>query len=183
MERSCRSRLLQLAMDAVVRAAHDKAPAELGRLRDEAAALQVRGGAFVTLHDPDGVRGCVGTTDFSRPLVWVVQEMATAAATRDPRFSPVEPRELPSLRLEISVLSKPEPIEDLEAVRVGRDGLIVEGCGRKGLLLPQVASQRDWDAERFAKSTCQKAGLEERAYLREDVQLFRFGAEVFGSAP
>ncbi len=182
MDRRCQPRLLQLAMDAVSRAARGEAPQPQSRHEDEATGVKERGGAFVTLHDPGGVRGCVGTTDFSRPLVWVVQEMAIAAATRDPRFCAVAPKELPSLRLEISVLSQPEPITDLESVRIGRDGLSVEGRGRKGLLLPQVAAQRDWDAERFARRTCEKAGLEEQAYLEEDVQLFRFGAEVFGSA-
>jgi AmmeMemoRadiSam system protein A len=138
------------------------------------------GAAFVTLHEKDGaVRGCVGTTVAVRPLVEVVSEMARSAALRDPRFPPVVPSEVNELHIEISVLGQPEPVRDLGEVEIGRHGLLIEGRGRRGLLLPQVASERDWVARTFAEQTCTKAGLDSDAYLDEDVALFRFEAEVF----
>ena len=138
------------------------------------------GAAFVTLHQKSGaVRGCVGTTLAIRPLVEVVSEMARAAALRDPRFPPVEPGEVHELEIEISVLGSPERVLDLVDVQIGRHGLLIEGRGRRGLLLPQVASERDWPASTFAEQTCSKAGLDNEAYLEEDVALYRFEAEVF----
>jgi AmmeMemoRadiSam system protein A len=105
--------------------------------------------------------------------------MARAAALRDPRFPPVMPEEVPELEIEISVLGLPEPVAHLEEVQIGRHGLLIEGRGRRGLLLPQVASERDWLASTFAEQTCSKAGLEMNAYLDEDVDLYKFEAEVF----
>jgi AmmeMemoRadiSam system protein A len=138
------------------------------------------GAAFVTLHEADGsVRGCVGTTVATKPLVEVVAEMARAAAMRDPRFDPVQPEEVPSLEIEVSVLEEPVRIESLDDVTIGTHGLLVEGRGRRGLLLPQVATERSFSKEAFAEQTCQKAGLDSDAYLSQDVELFRFGAEVF----
>lgn len=143
-------------------------------------SLFENGAAFVTLHEKDGaVRGCVGTTAAIRPLVEVVSEMARAAALRDPRFPPVLPAEVPELEIEISVLGLPEPVVDLADVEIGKHGLLIEGRGRRGLLLPQVASEREWLASTFAEQTCSKAGLDDDAYLDEDVDLYRFEAEVF----
>lgn len=105
--------------------------------------------------------------------------MARAAALRDPRFSPVMPAEVSSLEVEISVLEAPLRVKALDEVEIGRHGLLVVGRGCRGLLLPQVAEERGWDAPTFAEHTCKKAGLEPKAYEADDVVLYRFGAEVF----
>ncbi|MCK6551758.1 AmmeMemoRadiSam system protein A [Myxococcota bacterium] len=139
--------------------------------------------AFVSLHDPEGhVRGCVGTTAAVRPLADVVTEMAEAASLRDPRFPPVTPREVPGLEIEISVLDVPTKIHSLDDIVIGRDGLIVVGRGRRGLLLPQVAEEHGWDARTFVEHTCIKAGLPPTAFEAGDAELFRFGAEVFSES-
>jgi AmmeMemoRadiSam system protein A len=171
--------LLQVARQSVAAAAKGTDASATDDLPTELVLFE-HGAAFVTLHERDGaVRGCVGTTVAVRPLVEVVREMARAAALRDPRFPPVLPDEVQELEIEISVLGLPEPVAHLEEVQIGRHGLLIEGRGRRGLLLPQVASERDWLARTFAEQTCSKAGLDDHAYLEEDVLLYKFEAEVF----
>lgn len=102
-----------------------------------------------------------------------------AAALEDPRFQPVESGEVAQIDIEISVLGPVEEVEDPTAIEVGRDGLVVEQGSRRGLLLPQVATEWGWDRETFLAQTCLKAGLPADAWKR-GAQVFRFQAEVFG---
>ncbi len=179
LQPSCKQELLAHARRSVAAAAVEKRPpTPPGREVD--AALDRPSAAFVTLHDRTGhVRGCVGTTAFTKPLGAVVGEMARAASQRDPRFSPVRPEEVEDLRIEISVLSPPSLVGSIDEVEIGHHGLLVEGHGRRGLLLPQVARERAWDRATFAQETCRKAGLPSAAYLDDDVSLYCFMAEVF----
>ena len=142
-------------------------------------ALARRLGAFVTLRLDETLRGCIGCTDTDRPLAEVVARCAAAAAAEDSRFSPLSERELQAVVLEVSVLGPIEPLVDPDQVQVGRDGLIVEKGPRRGLLLPQVATEWGWDRETFLSQACVKAGLGPDAW-KSGAQLFRFEAEVFG---
>lgn len=153
---------------------------ELPRVFDE------RRGVFVTLtrYPSHALRGCIG---YPRPVLALRRALpraAVAAAVEDPRFPPVRPEELSRLAIEVSVLTVPVPIrarrpeELLAAVQVGRDGLIVEGWGTSGLLLPQVAAEEGWSAEEFLEGTCTKAGLPETAWRDPRVTVRRFEAEV-----
>jgi AmmeMemoRadiSam system protein A len=145
-------------------------------------ALDQPSGAFVTLTERDELRGCIGYPESEEPLARVVAQCAAAAAVSDPRFPPVEPDEVGHLHLEISVLGPITAITDPGDVVVGRDGLIVQHGFRRGLLLPQVATDWGWDRETFLSQTCLKAGLPPDAW-RHGAQLFRFEAEVFGEDP
>jgi AmmeMemoRadiSam system protein A len=140
--------------------------------------LAAPGAAFVTITKNGRLRGCIGYTEAVAPLFKVVQECAVAAATEDPRFPPVTPNELPSLRVEISVLTPLFPIRP-EDVEVGRHGLMVAQGGMRGLLLPQVPVEWGWDRETFLDQTCVKAGLPPTAW-RHGATLRAFTAEVFG---
>jgi AmmeMemoRadiSam system protein A len=177
--------LLGLARQALTRATSAGQPIELDKnqLQSLEPALLERCGAFVSLHTSHGdIRGCVGCMTSERPVAAVVVEMAGAAALRDPRFPPVAPSEAGDLEIEISVLGAMHPIGSLNEVEIGRDGLLASGSGRRGVLLPQVASERGWDRETFAAQTCVKAGLDPNAYARGDAQLSSFSAEVFNES-
>ena len=106
-------------------------------------------------------------------------EMAEAAALRDPRFPPVSPDELDDLEIEISVLTVPKEIHDINEIEVGKHGIIIERGFNSGLLLPQVATEYGWDRITFLEHTCRKAGLPPNAWKEKGTIIKIFSAEVF----
>jgi len=92
----------------------------------------------------------------------------------------VSSEELPELSLEISVLGPLESIDPRpDAFTIGVHGLVAEQGFRRGLLLPQVATEWGWNGEQFLRQTCVKAGLPPDAW-RHGARVYRFAAEVFG---
>jgi AmmeMemoRadiSam system protein A len=151
-------------------------PGEVG------VALQQPGGAFVTLSRQGELRGCIGHIDADKPLWQVVQQMALAAALDDPRFMPLQADELDDLEIEISVLSPLIPLDpaQVQHIQPGVHGLLISKHGRRGLLLPQVATEHGWGRERFLDAVCEKAGLPPGSW-RHGAALQAFTAQVFGS--
>jgi uncharacterized protein len=153
------------------------------------SGLKEQRGVFVTLLDhsnSNDLRGCIGIPYATRPLIEQVRIAAVEAATEDPRFEPIDENEFKNrITVEATVLSAIEPIWvknplDLrENIVVGRDGLVVEGMGGHGLLLPQVAVDEDFDSEEFLSQCCLKAGLPPDAWLTGRVQISRFQGQVF----
>ncbi len=139
--------------------------------------LQQPAGAFVTLQCRGDLRGCVGYIKPHLPLYRTVVEAAVAAAFRDFRFSPLLREDVDFLEIEISVLSELVPIE-ITWVEVGKHGLVVSQGSQSGLLLPQVAAERDWTPEQFVEETCVKAGLPRDA-CQKGADLQGFTALVF----
>ncbi len=137
-------------------------------------------GVFVTIRRGGQLRGCLGTLECRRGLAEEVARCAADSAAEDPRFPPVSEEELPELDVEVSVLGPLEAIApDPSQVVVGRHGLVAEQGNRRGLLLPQVATEWDWTPEQFLRQTCLKAGLAGEAW-RSGARMYRFEAEVFG---
>jgi AmmeMemoRadiSam system protein A len=136
-------------------------------------------GVFVSLHNHGDLRGCIGYPDGGQPLGVTVPRCAVSAATSDTRFAAVTVSELPEVDIEISVLTPVERVTNPADIEIGRDGLIAEQHGRRGLLLPQVATEWGWDRDAFLAQTCVKAGLPRDAWKR-GASIFRFQAEVFG---
>jgi AmmeMemoRadiSam system protein A len=146
------------------------------------AKLRSKAGAFVSLHRGQMLRGCIGYIIADRPLFETVIDAAVSAATADPRFPAVGLGELEGLDIEISVLTPPEVVDDLENIKVGRDGLIVSSGPFRGLLLPQVATEYGWDRDTFLDHTCRKAGLPADSWRRGNVTIERFSAQVFSES-
>jgi len=136
------------------------------------------GGAFVTLHEHGELRGCIGHVEDDAPLGRTVARCAIAAATEDPRFPPVTASELNDLDIELSLLGPLEPVGSIDEIEIGRHGLVAEMGWQRGLLLPQVATERQWDRTTFVEQTCRKAGLPRDAWLH-GATLYKFEAEVF----
>lgn len=136
-------------------------------------------GVFVSLHEGTELRGCIGTVEAEKPLYRIVQEMAVAAASRDPRFSPVGEDEIEDIIVEISVLGAARPVRGPDDVRIGDDGLCIDLGDRRGLLLPQVATHAGWDAPTFLAKTCHKAGLPIDAWRDPAAKVIAFSAQVF----
>lgn len=141
--------------------------------------LQQECGAFVTLNKQGDLRGCIGYIEAMKPLYVTVQEMAEAAAFGDPRFPAVTPKELPDIRIEISVLSPLRLIQDRAQVQVGTHGIYIKQGHQSGLLLPQVATEYGWDRDTFLVQTCHKAGLPSDAW-KKGAEIYIFSAEIFG---
>ncbi|HNX38572.1 MAG TPA: AmmeMemoRadiSam system protein A [Candidatus Cloacimonadota bacterium] len=139
-------------------------------------------GIFVSLHERGELRGCIGYVTGIKPLGDSIRDMAQAAAFRDSRFPALRAGELKGLEIEISVLSELILISGPEDVIIGRDGLLLEHPYGSGLLLPQVATDWNWDARTFVGQVCRKAGLNKQAWKDKDAQLYRFTAEVFGES-
>jgi AmmeMemoRadiSam system protein A len=134
---------------------------------------------FVTLRMGDRLRGCIGTLAPEGDLSRMVPRFALRAALEDPRFPALTAQELPDCTIEISVLTPPRPLEDPEEIVVGRDGLILEVAGRRGLLLPQVATEWEFDRTTFLAELSRKAGLPPEAWRQPGAKLWSFQAEVF----
>lgn len=135
-------------------------------------------GLFVTLTMHGELRGCIGYVEGVKPIREAVKDMAEQAAFHDPRFYPLRKSEYDGIDVEISILYPLEEVKDLEDIQVGRDGLVMERGFNKGLLLPQVASERRWDRDRFLNETCRKAGMEPFCW-ENGAKIYKFEAEVF----
>jgi AmmeMemoRadiSam system protein B/AmmeMemoRadiSam system protein A len=144
----------------------------------ESEVLQKKCGAFVTLKEHGDLRGCIGLIVAEKPLYLAVRDMAIAAATEDPRFSPLEPSEIDKIEIEISVLTPMQKVNNIDEIEVGRDGLMIKRGWMSGLLLPQVPVEQGWDKKTFLEHTCYKAGLPSDAWKSSD--LWKFQAIVFG---
>ena len=142
-------------------------------------------GVFVTLNIADGLRGCIGFPMPDKKLSHGIIDAAIAAATEDPRFSPVKINELNNIVFEVTVLTPPveitvtDPMEYLEKIKVGRDGLIIRNSFSSGLLLPQVPVEYGWNVEEFLQHTCEKAGLEKDTWKNEKVKIEKFEGIVY----
>jgi AmmeMemoRadiSam system protein A len=167
--------LVDLARRSVVATVTGSAPPTFS------LALPGASGVFVTIKRRGELRGCLGTLQCQRGLAGEIVRCAAESATEDPRFPPVSVDELVDLAVEVSVLGPLEPVDPREpdAIVIGRHGLVAERGFRRGLLLPQVATEWGWTVEQFLRQTCLKAGLEQDAWQR-DAQMSRFEAEVFG---
>lgn len=147
--------------------------------------FNIDSGIFVTITKENSLRGCIGYPLPIKKLSNAVIDSAIAAATEDPRFSPINPNELNNLIFEITVLTPPieinvEKYEDyLSIIKVGRDGLIVENKQCSGLLLPQVPKEYGWNIEEFLAHTSEKAGLEKNAWKDQDTKVSRFEGIIF----
>jgi len=156
---------------------------------DVPSSLNEKCGVFVTLNSvrngPE-LRGCIGFPLPDYPLIEATMRSAIESATGDPRFHPVSLEESErEIALEVSVLTPPQHIEASDPkeypskIRIGRDGLIVERGIRKGLLLPQVPVEWDWNEEEFLSQCCLKAGLTPDAWLVKGTKISKFQAIVF----
>ena len=150
--------------------------------------LNRKSGVFVTLNRdrPRELRGCIGFPYPESPLKDATVRAAIYAATEDPRFDPISFEEFQKeIVVEVTVLTPPRTLQVRdrkrlpELVKVGRHGLIVEGYGTSGLLLPQVAVEWKWDSEEFLSNCCMKAGLPPDYWLLDGTAVKVFEGEIF----
>ncbi len=182
--------LLKLAKNSIKLAFDDKG-FDLIKTNDK--ELNAKVGVFVTLYTKlhgkgKELRGCIGFTQSKIPLWRSVAEAARLSAFEDPRFPALRRDELDHIAIEISVLTKPQqvknkkvkhPLDIVKQIEVGKDGLMIEYSGFTGLLLPQVAVEYGWDAQRFLEETCVKAGLSPRDWKNDGARIYKFQCVIF----
>jgi AmmeMemoRadiSam system protein A len=173
-----RRQLLLIARQAIQETSAPDPPTRPGQLSER---LFESAGVFVSLHRGGDLRGCIGTFARDRPLHQAVRDMAAAAAFEDPRFPPVGTDEVDSIEIEISLLSSLRRTEP-QFVMPGLHGVSIVLGERKGVFLPQVASEAGWDRATLLEQTCLKAGLPANAWSDPAAEVSVFTAEVFGDA-
>ena len=138
-------------------------------------------GAFVTLHEKGELRGCIGNMVGRGPLYQTIADMAIEAATGDPRFQTLSPKEIDNIDIEISVLSPLRKVSSFTEVKIPGQGVLVKKGFSSGVYLPQVATETGWNRDQFLTSLCaHKAGLSPDAWKDPDTEIYVFEAEVFG---
>ena len=183
LDPSCRQRLLEIARHSIIHGL-DQGVALRIALDDQPPQLQALRASFVTLHEAGNLRGCIGHLEAISPLAVDVAENAYAAAFQDPRFQPLRRDEFADLHLEVSVLTRPEPLRFdgepglLAAIEPGVDGLILTEGSRRGTFLPSVWSQLP-TPEAFLRHLKQKAGLAPDHWSPQ-IKVSRYRTESFG---
>jgi AmmeMemoRadiSam system protein A len=167
--------LLKLArdnVDASVKGLPKVAPDNLPALAKEFR------GCFVTLTKRGSLRGCIGYIEPIEPLYRAVIDNAKNAALEDPRFTPVAPHELSDIRIEVSVLTKPEPIDYtdsadlLNKIVAGTDGIILTKGYFQSTYLPQVWEQLP-DKIQFLENLSVKGGMPPDGWKTANVKRYR----------
>lgn len=148
------------------------------KIKIEDKQLKEKRGAFVTLKANDQLRGCIGYPLPYKPLFETIIDVAVSAATQDFRFQPLTLKELSETKIEISVLSLPKPVQNIKEIEVGKHGIIIAKGLNKGLLLPQVPMEWNWDLETYLGHGCLKAGLQEDEW-KKGARIEIFSAQVF----
>lgn len=139
-------------------------------------------GIFVTIYKLKELRGCIGFTYPVNAFGDALIESAVLSASADPRFEPINKKELDKLSFEVTILGKPEPLDKEKIkydIQIGKDGLIVSNPYTKGLLLPQVAVEENLDSISFLEYTCIKAGLDKDAWKESSVKVYKFKGDYF----
>jgi uncharacterized protein len=178
-----RTLLLQIARQSIADAAAGNLLIPLD-LPDLPTELQALGACFVTLTVKGNLRGCIGSLEARQPLALDVQEHAVDAALNDFRFSPLRPREVPDVRIEISVLSAPAPLtyslpEELPSrLRPGEDGVILINGLRRATFLPQVWDQIPEPAM-FLGMLCEKMGADAGLWRKKKLDVLTYQVEHF----
>jgi len=168
--------LLAIARKSIELQLRDQALPEFSR---DLRSLHENRGAFVTLKKNEELRGCIGSFEARGSLYKTVEEMARSAAFHDPRFPPVSANELKEMKIEISVLSPLRKIKSIDEIEVGKHGIYVMRGMYRGVLLPQVATQYNWDKVTFLEETCHKAGLPANAWKDGETEIYVFSADIF----
>jgi len=136
--------------------------------------MDQRRGIFVTLKLQGRLRGCIGHILGEEPLRKSIPHMTLAAAFEDPRFPPLSLNELEGLKFHVSLLTEPVPVKSYKDIRTGTDGIIVTHGWKKGVYLPEVATETGWDAKTFFESCAlEKAGLTEQELSEAGIEIFQ----------
>ncbi|MCX7803814.1 MAG: AmmeMemoRadiSam system protein B [Planctomycetota bacterium] len=169
-------KLLKIARETIAAKASGK---PIPQYKEDDPELNLKRAVFVTLHKDGDLRGCIGCFSSDEPLYLTVQKYAIASSSEDPRFPPVTADEVPKLDIEISILSEIVPCDDYRKIVLGKHGVIVSKGWRKGVFLPQVATETGWNLEEFLGHLARdKAGIGWNGWKDPDAKLSIFTVQI-----
>lgn len=153
------------------------------RALEMTAGLTAPRAVFVTLLEPapDGrraLRGCIGSTEAEAPAHEAVVDAAIHAAFHDPRFAPLTLEEYATVAVSVSALTPAIPVDSIDAIVPGEDGVVLEHRLGRAVFLPEVAAEHGWTREQLLLHLCRKASLPDGAW--RDGRLFSFRSQKFG---
>jgi AmmeMemoRadiSam system protein A len=177
-----RTTLLKIARQSLIDAANGRSATPLPE--HLTPALLEIGASFVTLTVRGQLRGCIGTLEAYQPLAKDVRQRAAQAATQDYRFPQVRPSEVGLIHIEISRLTKPEPLpysdpaELPKLLRPHVDGVVLSDGMHQATFLPQVWEQLP-EPDQFLNHLCQKMGSQSDLWRRRVLQVEIYQVEEF----
>lgn len=153
---------------------------------DVPSSFTVSAGVFVTIHTYPSMhlRGCIGYPEPVLPLIEALEHSARSAC-HDPRFADLRKNELDSVVTEVTILTPPEEmiVKDrndlLNMIKIGRDGVMLEYRGRRGVFLPQVPAEWGWDVKEYLENLCGKAGIGKDRWKEPDCRIYSFQGKQF----
>lgn len=181
---NCQHALIDLARAAIEASVYDRSGYEIAAIDDAINTNPPLGEprpAFSTIYISDNLRGCLGEIAAGDPVARVVARCSWRASRLDPRFDPIRPGELANMQLKLSILTPMREIHSPVEIEIGRDGLMIKHLNRRGLLLPDVATEHNWDAPTFLKHLYLKAGIARDVPLRETT-LWSFETQIIDSS-
>jgi hypothetical protein len=128
-----------------------------------------KAGVFVSIKKHGELRGCIGT--FLPTKDSIAEEIianAISSATKDPRFPPIDRRELADLQYSVDVLSTPQKVKGKSELDPKKYGVFVSSGFRRGLLLPDLEGVNTVDDQ--LRIAMLKAGISPD----EDIEIFKF---------
>ncbi len=183
LSKSDRDQLLEIARRSIESGLAGGSALQLGN-GNLAGSLYIPLSSFVTLTHSGALRGCVGSLESTGPLAQSVADSAFKAAFSDSRFLPLEAAEIEDIIIEISVLSRLEPltaanrVDLVNQLQPGEDGLLLRDGSYRATFLPKM-----WEAlsgpEEFLDQLLVKAGLS-GDYWSESISFMRYRALSFG---
>ena len=176
MNKQDKTLLIKLARNAIKSKFHGNSKDNKIKLNNK---FNEKRGVFITLTKNRKLRGCVGFPHPILPLKEAVLKAAKSAAFCDPRFPPLEESEIKDVKIEISILSLPKLIKNIDGIKISKHGLIIEYLGYSGLLLPQVAIEHNMNKLEFLEAVSEKAGLTGDAWQKKQAKLYIFEADIF----
>lgn len=183
-----RCRLIHKVTQSVVVAAVLGKPLKVSasEMLGELANLYVHG-VFTTLTRVGNLRACCGFQGAPKPLSQAIVESAERTAKDDVRLAAISAQELPYLHLDVSILSAPIPLDcppenRAESIEVGKHGLRLMLGSSRGLLLPSVAVEQNWNATEFLDAVCRKAQLLDNTWKKADAVVETFEAKCIEGA-
>ncbi len=185
LDQDQRAALLSMARSAIAAAVQGKAPqAPDTALVQSNPIFRLPRGVFVTLEKGGRLRGCIGELYPRGALHEAVRRCAVKSATQDPRFPPVDHRELDTLTVSVSVLGFPQRMETDAThalptmLRPGEDGIVLVHKGRQSTFLPKVWEDIP-EPVAFLSRLCLKQGSPSDCWQDSETILYRYGAYDF----